>query len=505
MEIKKDILNDDLIEGIVKKQAIIRDYENSKMTKSEFVRTRGLNRATFYRYLARRSGGYKNLIDKRKIRPKKGIKLDDRHTEILLGYMVDHPKAPLTTIHNELSKRVAADSLGNPPTYDKVRRFCRGISADVLTQWSEGRKERVESKSLTVRRPVTTVNALWQCDFSEIPLWTFDPQFGPDLFKPWLVGTICCASRAVPGTLVCKTVGAAEIITCWRKAMFAKAIPTCPFYGTPASISMDNHKVFKGDTWQSLIALGVEPIFIENDSPEQNGKQERWFRTFQTKLISHLDGFADQHQGKDKAKKKCIPYPLLQKLVDDFVLEYHLTEHAALTMTPWEAWHRGLADAHGLLTSANDIDHSLRVSREVKVSPEGVQIDSRKYTGPFLEGRVGDTLTARIAPEGARDSVLVYDHGVLLGEAFEHIDSELAAEITTTRLERTIEIAKLSKAILERNGKLPPVKVPECPAVKPTEAMAAVEALKEADSATPSNQDNLEAIPHLSRTEDPSA
>jgi Helix-turn-helix domain len=229
MEIKKDILDDDLIEGIVKKQAIIRDYENSHMTKSEFVRKRGLNRSTLYRYLARRREGFKNLIDKRKTRPKKGIKLDDRHTEILLGYMVDHPKAPITSIHTELSKRVKADGLGNPPTYDKVLRFCRGITADVLTQWSQGRKERVESKSLTVRRVVTTVNAFWQCDFSEIPMWSFDPQFGPDLFKPWLVGTICCASRVVPGTLVCKTVGAAEIITCWRKAMFAKGIPTCPF------------------------------------------------------------------------------------------------------------------------------------------------------------------------------------------------------------------------------------------------------------------------------------
>jgi len=43
--------------------------------------------------------------------------------------------------------------------------------------------------------------------------------------------------------------------------------------------------------------------------PEQNGKQERWFRTLQTRLISHLEGFADQHQGKDKAKKKCIRTP----------------------------------------------------------------------------------------------------------------------------------------------------------------------------------------------------
>jgi hypothetical protein len=302
---------------------------------------------------------------------------------------------------------------------------------------------------------------------------------------------------------VCKTVGAAEIITCWRKAMLAKGIPTCPFYGVPSAVSMDNHKVFKGDAWQSLMALGPEPCFINNDSPEQNGKQERWFRTLQTKLISHLEGFADQHQGKDKAKKKCIPYPLLQKLVDDFVLEYHLTEHSTLEMTPWEAWHRGMADAHGLLVAASDIDRCLRVSREVKVTPEGVQIDNRKYIGTCLEGRVDQTLTVRFAPEGPRDTVSVFDHGVDLGDASEHISTELAAEITSTRLERTIEIARLAKRIRERHEQMPPVKVPESPAVKPALEITAVAPLAEASSATSDNQDILGTIPDLPSTEDP--
>jgi ACT domain-containing protein len=502
MDTNKDIINDELIEGIVEKQAIVRDFKNSRMTKTAFVKSRGLSRSTFYRYLTRGKEGAKGYIDKRKRRPKKGIKIDDRYTEIILSFLVDHPQAPITAIHTELGKQGSANGWGTPPTYDKVRRFCRSISSDVLVQWSQGRKERIESKSLTIRRVVTTVNALWQCDFSEIPFWTFDPAFGPELFKPWLVGTICCASRVVPGTLVCKTVGSAEIVACWRKAMMAKGTPTYPFYGVPTVVSMDNHKAFQGDAWQSLMALGVEPFFINNDSPEENGKQERWFWTMQTKLFSHLEGFADQHQGKDKAKKKCIPYPLLQRLVDDFVLEYHLTEHSTLQMTPWEAWHRGLADANGLLVPTTDIDRSLRVSREVKVSPEGVQVNNRKFTGAFLEGRVDQTLTVRFAPGGPGDTVTVYDHGLYLGEASEHITTELAAEISTTRLERTIEIASLAKRIRERNEQAAPVIVPESAAsTPPTEAIAAVKPFKEADPTPTDDEDNLGTIPELPSTE----
>ncbi len=494
------LIKEDQIETIVKRQAILRDWESSKLTKTEFARSRGICRSTFQRYFSRRQeGGFKGLIDRRKNRPKTGIKMDDRYTEIILTFLADKPKAPITAIEAEITKQALAKGWGTPPTYHKIRRFRKSIAADVLYQWSQGRKARVEDKSLTVRREVSTVNHLWQCDFSEIPLWTFDPTFGPELFKPWIVGTICCASRIVPATLVCKTVGAAEIITCWRKAMFAKGVPTCPFYGVPEIVSMDNHKVYKGDAWQSLMDLGVEPFFINNDSPEQNGKQERWFQTLQTKLISHLEGFADQHRGMDKAKKKCIPYPLLQKLIDDFVLEYHLSEHSSLGMTPWEAWHRGLADAHGLLVEASEVDRCLRVSREVMVSTEGVQVNNRKFIGTCLEGRVEQTVTVRFPPEGPNDSVDIYDHQLPLGRAYEHISAELAQEISTGRLERTIAIDQLAKRIKEMNAETPPAPVPETPAPKPvTEEITVPETPNQPD-AKPENgpEEKLGDIPEL--------
>ncbi len=264
----------------VEKQAILRDLANSGLSKSEFVRQRGICRATLYRDLARRKTGFTGLLDKRKQRQKRGIVIDDRFTEIILSFLVDKPQAQITSIHEELKKAAAENGWGEPPAYSKVRRFCRTIAADVLLQWSQGRKARVESGALTIRRTVHQVNAMWQTDFSEIPLWTFDPAFGPELFKPWLIGTIDCASRVVPGASVCKVVNTVEILKCWKKAMLPKGIPSCPFYGVPSLLSMDNHKVYKGDAQQSLVMLSVEPFFITNDSPEENGKQERFFQDF---------------------------------------------------------------------------------------------------------------------------------------------------------------------------------------------------------------------------------
>jgi hypothetical protein len=493
------LLPDDQLERVVKKQSVLRDLDSSRMTKAEFIRSRGIPRSTLYRDLSRRkAGGMKGLVDHRKFRTRKGIRIDDRVTEVILEHLVNFPKAPISAIHTEVKKRVAKEGWGNPPTYDKVRRFCGGIASDVLRQWADGRKARTEEESLTVRRVVTNVNELWQTDFSEIPLWTFDPVVGPELFKPWLMGTIDAASRVVPATLVAKTIGAREVIWCWKKAMTAKGLETCPFYGVPSAISMDNHKVFKGDAWQSLVQLGVEPFPITNDSPEENGKQERWFWTLQTRLISHLDGFADQHRGKEKASKKCIPFPLLQKLIDDFMLEYHLTEHRELKMTPWEYWHRGLADARGLLVPADEIDRCLRISRDVKVSPEGLHVDNRRFIAPCLEGRVDDTLTVRIPPEGPKDSVAVFDHGLPLGDAFEHISAELAQEISTTRLERTIAIDRLAKRIREKNGQTPPAPVPASPTPKaPDEPINVPTAPAPADNATADQQDPLGPIPEL--------
>jgi transposase InsO family protein len=492
-------LDEDQIERIVQKQSVLRDFDNSHLSKAEFARSRGICRTTLFRDISRRKkSGFSGLIDLRKLRPKKGIKLDDRYTEIILTFLVDHPKAPVTAIHAELIKQAAERGWGTPPTYHKVRRFCRAIASDVLRQWTDGRKVRIEEQSLTIRRIVTSVNELWQTDCSELPIWCFDPVVGPELFKPWITGTIDCASRVVPGTFVSKTVSAADVLCCWKKAMCAKGIETWPFYGVPTTVSMDNAKIFKGDAWQSLVSLGVEPFLIGNDSPEQNGKQERWFKTLQTRLISHLVGFADQYRGKEKARKCCIPYPLLQKLIDDFILEYHLTEHSALGMTPWEAWHRGLANARGLLIPTTEIDRCLRVSREVKVSAEGVQVDNRKFTGTCLEGRVGDTLTVRVPPEGPKDSVAVYDHGLLLGDAVEHISTELAQEISTTRLERTIAIDRLAKRIREKNGQMPPTPVPESPAPKTEDAAISVPAaLPPVDTASNGNAESLGPIPDL--------
>jgi hypothetical protein len=488
----------DQLERAYEKASILRDFENSNLSKEEFIRERGLNRGTFYRDLKRKqTEGIRGLIDRRSQRPKTGIKLDDKFSQSILLFLVLHPKAPLTVLHEKLIEEAKEKNWGEPPTYDKVWRFVKSISADVLLQWSDGNKERIEQAALTVRRTVGTINELWQTDFSEMPLWTYIPGPNRQYFKPWLIGTICAKGRGVPAARVCQTVNAGEILMTWRTAMFAKKNNWNPFYGVPTRMSMDNHKVFKGDALQSLHLLGVEPHFIHNDSPNENGKQERWFQTVQTRLIKTLPGFSDQYKGLEKAKQDAIPYPLLQGMIDDYLTDYHLTDHSELGMTPWEAWYKGMGEACGLLVSDAEVDRCLRVSREVLVTREGVEINKRHFTGPFLEGRVDDTLTARVQPDEIRGVVPIYDHGLHLGDAVEEVDGEIARLISEGRTARTIGNAELKAAILARKEAADKAAVPTPTPEPPEKPPIEVPALGTVDVKLDGLLDNLGHIPTL--------
>ncbi len=173
-----------------------------------------------------------------------------------------------------------------------------------------------------------------------------------------------------------------------------------------------------------------------------------------------------------------------------------------MNSTPWEIWHQKLPDAAGLLVPRSETDRCLRVSREVTVTPEGVQVDKQHFIGAFLEGRVNDKLTARAQPEGAKDFVAIFDHGLYLGDAFQHIDAELALQISTTRLEHTIAIDKLGKSIKEKTAQassFPTPPVPEPPAEEPP---LTVPALPRVENAPTGLSGKLGFIPDLAPIEE---
>ena len=133
----------------------------------------------------------------------------------------------------------------------------------------------------------------------------------------------------------------------------------------------------------------------------------------------------------------------------------------------------------------------------MQVTSEGLHVDNRRFISPCLEGRVGDTLTVRIPPEGPKDSVTVFDHGLPLGTAVEHISTELAEEISKTRLERTIAIDKLAKRIREKNEQTPLTNVPSTKPGANVEAISVTATPTPADGAPADSQDTLGPIPEL--------
>jgi len=88
-----------------------------------------------------------------------------------------------------------------------------------------------------------------------------------------------------------------------------------------------------------------------------------------------------------------------------------------------------MADAHGLLVAASDIDSSLRVSREVKVSPRVFRSITANISVLVSKGAWTRPSRFGLRQWGPRNRILVRPR-LYLGDASEHISSELAAEIT---------------------------------------------------------------------------
>lgn len=454
MEIQS-LLSEEHIQRITTKQATLRDLRDSGLSVTDFARQRGVSRATIYRDIARAKIGATELADTRHQRSGRKIETPDNVTEWVITFLNAHPAASAAVVHRALKAHGQSNGWKKIPCYHSVWRLLRSIPADLQTEIRQGRRARLEQKALTIPRHVDLPNTKHQIDWSEIPIWSFDPVQGPKLFKPWIITSIDCATRTVLNAHVCKTVNGIEMLTHLKNAVLPTQDSTRPFYGLPQLASLDNHSVNKGDVAESIIMAGVEIDYIPKKSPEANGKIERFFETFQF-IVAGLEGYTAQPNGMAKAQKKAIPYPLLQGIINRILVDYHLRENRCLKTTPWEAWHQSLDRAQGLVFDPKDVDMAFRYKTERKISEEGVQIDERHYTGDFLEGYVDEIVTLRVSPEGPGNKLPVYHKGSFLGEA-KAVDTEMASAIREGRLNRTIEIASLKKALRERGSDvLPP-------------------------------------------------
>ena len=318
--------------------------------------------------------------------------------------------------------------------------------ADLL---QKGSKAWHEGNALLARHRDLEVNEEWAVDLSEVPVWVLDVTT-MRLFKPWLTSFIDGSSRVITGWhLTPRVPTAADVLLALRFAIFAKNDASYPFCGKPDGLQSDNGGVFiSHDYQQALIRAGIAKLPIPKSCPQKNGKIERWFGTAATGLWATLDGYADQHQALRDAGKFAIPWPILPRLVSNYLADYHSSAHSELHgKSPWEVWHDRLGTARGLQPDRNAIIRAMMVSSPHTVGTTGIRLrDGNEYQGKCLEGFVGKTVTVRTPPDRSFDIVEAYHSDRYLGDLTDaNASPELAEELADLRKGRKVELYSLRK------------------------------------------------------------
>jgi len=486
------LLHKDDLKRIVDISARVRDFEASGLSRRAYAKQHGICRETLSKDIANYHLGLENLADGRRDCKGRPTVVEDHFAEWMLGFVADHPAVTPAGLHRALDEKAKAEGWQNVPSAATVRRFYNRVAPDILKQIIEGPKARTEEAALSIPRTVANTNDRWQMDFTEMDTYSYFPNGDGKLFKPWLVTAIDCHSRVILWAHLCKTVSAKDVVYLLKTAIKAKEDIAMPFAGKPGILSLDNAPVYDGDVTESLIRAGIEIEPIPKDSPEANGKQERFFRSMFDGFCRMLPGYTKQYRGKARAMKEgVIPFPILQRRLLKYVAcTYHLAEHRSLSTTPWEAYHDGLENASIPYYSPEEADLHFRLRESRQVHTYGVEVGGRKFLAPCLEGMVGEKVEVLVAPDQEGKEIPVFLKGKPLGMLVHQPDTEMADAIRETRLARTIEISALRKQLKygsQDQNPDPDVMMPPQQSVN-----EAIDMVLEDDIATPNENDGAD-------------
>lgn len=446
------------LDQIFAKRTLLREFSESGMSQEEFAKARGICRTTLWSYSKKSASSAYDLVDQRALFSGRKVEIDAPVAAWILDQIAAHPKIKIQALHKYLiNEEAPARGWNVLPSYEQVLRFAKSMSPELAAGLKRGPRTHFEKFGQVCAQRTGVVNELWQLDCTEVPVYCLDIKTGK-LFRPWMTSFIDTASRVVPCCHLTEGhPNSRDVLCALRTAMLPKGNDTCPFYGKPVGIQSDNHNVFKGEFLDALIHLEIDPQNSPNHCPSNNGKIERMFRTFADQLFSGLNGYTKQFQGLDRAKANPIPYPLLARLIERYLIEYHTQTHRTLKQSPWEAWHEGLPSASGLVFSEEALLDGLQVREDFVVHRNGVEAKPGCfYNSPDLAPFTGETVTVKMPPDGPGKKIRAYFKGKLVAELRPETDTTLANQIAGARVSRSIDLKALRQTLLEladRDGK----------------------------------------------------
>lgn len=438
------------LEQILQKKILLRDLSTSGLSQGEFAASRGISRTTLWSYRQKDKKGAYELIDQRPFKSGRKIEIDAPAAAWILSQISAHPKIKVRKLHKDLEKEAVIQDWKVLPSYDQVLRFVKNMSPELAAGLKRGPRAHFEEFGQIVSQAVGAPNEIWQVDCTEVPVWVLNINSGK-LVKVWMTTFIDTATRVVPVCFI--TPGhptSRDIVRALKKAILPKHCDAFPFYGKPVAIQSDNHNVFKGEFLEALLELEITPIYSPVECPSNNGKVERLFRTFSEQLFSGLRGYSKQFQGLERAKANPIPMPLLDRIIERYLVEYHTSLHTALRRSPWEAWHEQIEAAKGLVFSLEEIEEAIQIRVEKLVVRGRVEIEKGLFfTSSDLAAYSGEYVTLKVPPEGPGAKVRAYHRDKLVAELRLETDTSMANEVAGARVRRSIDLQGLRKTLLD--------------------------------------------------------
>ena len=438
---------------VLKKRAIVGAFEESGSSRTAFCAERGLGRDTLAKYIREAAVGVEAMIDRRHFNSGRPASVGKHHLMWAIAYQAHFPKAPMSLIAEELGKvcqREGWDSVN----YFALRRALMTIPSDEMAILRDDGTAFFEKHFPFGRRTVTAPLGLVQMDATEVDAWCIDMETG-EVFKPWLTGLIDAATRV---TLVARVhrrePSAIDVLSILREAILPKENLLRPWFGVFEKANTDNAKIYNdANVRATMLGLGVDWTHSPRACSSANGKIERFFGTFCSRLCKRMPSYSGRPEAMSRAcHAGAIPFPLLQGIVDRFIdTDYSVRIHSALGMSPWEAWNLGLENIKNLVFDVAGVSDLFRYPVKVDVRRGAVEIDNRTYKAPELSHHKGRQVIAMKDPDGHKQDIEIVWGAQSICWA-KRDDGHLADDLNQARTARIIELRSMrkeAKAVLD--------------------------------------------------------
>lgn len=277
------------------------------------------------------------------------------------------------------------------PTYDTINSLVNSIRPDVL-DFFEGRLKHYHDKyTITAARYYPHVYHTWQLDEHRVKLIAKDPKTGRR-FRPYLIGALDCLSRMIVGAELLDTKSTIKRnLNLIYEAARPKNDPDDIIQGLPENIQVDNEAFFDNRSLHySLGYLGVVPIHIYKNCPQENGRIERFFRMIENEFFAGFYSFIRRKCSRHCLFRDAIPFDLLQKLFREWLHYYNYERiHTAHGRAPIEVYREQRKNIAKFEVTDEELRPKFCLVSPGTVHPSGIIQGGFKYQGPALAGLVG--------------------------------------------------------------------------------------------------------------------